>query len=342
MPVRVLGPDGSGTNETVTAGLVYAAQKGAKVVNVSFAGPGYSTAMEGAIDEPPQTLFVVAAGNGEPTVSGTTSSSRPSIPATTGDLEQPHLRRGDDSYGRARDFSNYGIHHIPLAAPGHRILSTRAAATPCSATASRPRPAGRPAAAAVVGADDRGRCAGSWSATDSPGASYVDDDRELVPDAGAARPEPAHGCTLAYRMRLEAEFSFDHFFVDASTDGSNWDRSPGSRARRWGTGSPSRRSCRSRAPRPPAPVRPLERRVGHVRTASTSTASRSTATGPAPPRTRYTSIHGTSLASAHVAGGRRVRAGEEPVAPVGVVLRRDRARRRLRSGARARRTAHCV
>src|SRR5215218_5634936 len=63
MPVRVLDGSGSGSNATVTAGLVYACSHGANIVNASLGGTGYSTAMRDAIAGCPNTLFVVAAGN---------------------------------------------------------------------------------------------------------------------------------------------------------------------------------------------------------------------------------------------------------------------------------------
>jgi thermitase len=66
LPVRVLGPDGNGTVETVTNGFLYAAAQGANVVNASLGGSGESAAMKAAVDAAADTtLFVVAAGNGE-------------------------------------------------------------------------------------------------------------------------------------------------------------------------------------------------------------------------------------------------------------------------------------
>ena len=62
MPVRVLGPQG-GTNQTVTDGFAYAVQEGARVVNASLGGSGFSQAMKNVIDGAATTLFVVAAGN---------------------------------------------------------------------------------------------------------------------------------------------------------------------------------------------------------------------------------------------------------------------------------------
>src|SRR4051812_31772955 len=63
MPVRALNALGSGNNADISDAFTYAANNGAKVVNASLGGPGFSTAMSNAITTHPQTLFVVAAGN---------------------------------------------------------------------------------------------------------------------------------------------------------------------------------------------------------------------------------------------------------------------------------------
>src|SRR4051812_21659292 len=63
MPVRALNALGSGNNADISDAFTYAANNGAKVVNASLGGPGFSTAMSNVITTHPQTLFVVAAGN---------------------------------------------------------------------------------------------------------------------------------------------------------------------------------------------------------------------------------------------------------------------------------------
>jgi subtilisin family serine protease len=62
MPVKVLDNTGSGTSDEVAAGLRYAADHGAKIVNVSIGGPR-SQVISDAIAAYPGTLFVVSAGN---------------------------------------------------------------------------------------------------------------------------------------------------------------------------------------------------------------------------------------------------------------------------------------
>ncbi|MGD9648418.1 MAG: S8 family serine peptidase [Pirellulales bacterium] len=64
MPVRVLGSDGSGSSTAVAAGIRYAADNGADIINLSLGG-SYSTAILSAIQYAQQrdVLVVAAAGN---------------------------------------------------------------------------------------------------------------------------------------------------------------------------------------------------------------------------------------------------------------------------------------
>lgn len=65
LPVKVLGADGSGNDSDVIAGLVWATDHGADVVVMSFSDPGYSDALQVAIDYAwaNGVVLVAAAGN---------------------------------------------------------------------------------------------------------------------------------------------------------------------------------------------------------------------------------------------------------------------------------------
>jgi len=65
MPIRVLGRDGFGTNSGVAEGILYAAEHGAKVVNLSLGGTSASQSIAEAVAEADRrgVILVAAAGN---------------------------------------------------------------------------------------------------------------------------------------------------------------------------------------------------------------------------------------------------------------------------------------
>ena len=71
MPVRVLGNDGSGTSFDVAAGIRYAAENGADIINLSLGG-GYSSSIRAAIEYAGQlgSIVIAAAGNSGASIPG--------------------------------------------------------------------------------------------------------------------------------------------------------------------------------------------------------------------------------------------------------------------------------
>jgi subtilisin family serine protease len=65
MPVKVLDSTGSGKTSTIAAGIVWAVDRGARVVNMSFGGPGTTSVLRGAISyaSGKGAVLVAAAGN---------------------------------------------------------------------------------------------------------------------------------------------------------------------------------------------------------------------------------------------------------------------------------------
>ena len=65
LPVTVLGADGTGQDSDIIAGVVYAADAGADVILMSFSNPGYSPALQAAIDYAwaSGAVLVAATGN---------------------------------------------------------------------------------------------------------------------------------------------------------------------------------------------------------------------------------------------------------------------------------------
>jgi subtilisin family serine protease len=127
LPVRVLGPMGSGTTETITDGFAYAAARGARVVNASLGGANYDPAMAAAIAAAPETLFVVAAGNGGRDAVGDDNDLLPVYPCN---FASPNVIcvAATDASDSLPTFSNFGATSVDLAAPGVGIWSTYAGA----------------------------------------------------------------------------------------------------------------------------------------------------------------------------------------------------------------------
>jgi subtilisin family serine protease len=124
LEVKVADAEGRLADSDIVDGFNYAVQKGAKVVNASFGGPGNSSAFKKAIQAAPGTLLVVAAGN-----DGTSNDTTPSYPANYG-LPNIIVVAASDAQDQLTSFSNYGPKTVNLAAPGLGILST----TPLQAT----------------------------------------------------------------------------------------------------------------------------------------------------------------------------------------------------------------
>jgi thermitase len=126
LPVRALGPDGEGNASDVASGFAWAADHGARVVNASLSGVGRSVAMENAIAAHPDTLFVVAAGNGDAYRHGLDEDALPEderdYPCAT-PASNVVCVAAVDARGALASFSNYGATSVDVGAPGVRISS---------------------------------------------------------------------------------------------------------------------------------------------------------------------------------------------------------------------------
>ena len=76
MPVKVLGADGTGNDSDIITGLVWAADNGADVALMSFSNPGYSQALQDAVDYAWSHGVVVVAAVGNDGVTDTDVSRR--------------------------------------------------------------------------------------------------------------------------------------------------------------------------------------------------------------------------------------------------------------------------
>jgi thermitase len=124
LPLRVLDSRDQAYDSSVAQAFDYAGDLGLRVVNASLGGEsGPSLTLARAVAEHPNTLYVVAAGNGGSDQVGDNNDAREVLPC---DLPQPNVVcvGATDQHDRRAPFSNYGAASVDLFAPGVDIVST--------------------------------------------------------------------------------------------------------------------------------------------------------------------------------------------------------------------------
>lgn len=127
LPVQVLGPDGGGYEGDVADGIIWAADHGAKVLNISLGDGVDSAVVKAAIAyaQGKDVLVVAAAGNAREACTGTVADSE----GCGNPVEYPAAYPGvlgvgaTDTSDAIASFSETGS-FVDLVAPGVRILST--------------------------------------------------------------------------------------------------------------------------------------------------------------------------------------------------------------------------
>ena len=142
LPVAIADADGRTTPAALVKGLRYATARGARVINISFGGRGYSAAEQTAIDDAVRAgaLVVVAAGNDGGAGGG---------PAYPGAYRQVLTVGALGSGGRALAISERGP-QVAIAAPGKDIASIPPRALPGIRATGLVRRTGTSMAAAIV------------------------------------------------------------------------------------------------------------------------------------------------------------------------------------------------
>ncbi|MBN8536800.1 MAG: S8 family serine peptidase [Deltaproteobacteria bacterium] len=120
MPLKFLDAQGSGSTANAIKAIYYAVNNGAKIINNSWGGPGYSSALLEALTYAynHQILIVSAAGN-----SSKNNDSNEIYPANYGVPSNVSIAATSDT-DKLASFSNYGIQKVHLASPGIYIYST--------------------------------------------------------------------------------------------------------------------------------------------------------------------------------------------------------------------------
>lgn len=114
LPLKVCNATGACSMDAIVSALQYAADQGARIINMSLSGSGCSSTLEAAIDYAyfEQGAVIVAAAGNENALVGYPAAYEPVI--AVGAL---------DRHGQRAYFSNYGD-ALDLVAPGVRIFST--------------------------------------------------------------------------------------------------------------------------------------------------------------------------------------------------------------------------
>ena len=144
MPITVLDADGLGQDSDIIEGIVWAVDHGADVINLSFSNPGYSAALQAAIDYAWASDAVVVAATGND------GSSAPAYPAgDRGVVGVSNTDRAD----ALNSSSNHGADTF-LAAPGTDIRTLAAGGGTLSVTGTSASSAEVAGAAAMLRAID--------------------------------------------------------------------------------------------------------------------------------------------------------------------------------------------
>ena len=236
MPLRAADGAGSLDDADILAAINYACQNNADIVNGSFGGPDFSTAIANAIKSGAcaNTLFVFAAGNDGADL----DPDSPNSNAYPCEYHRPAAEGGADALnvlcvaatqedGTLATFSNRGDPAVHLAAPGTDIWSAQQVYT-----APLPGwPDGFEGTAAAFNNRWNNRLAtsgdklwnrksgvrksGTFSLSDSPTGNYNNNTQTSIRRMTKFSLVGRRGCRLFYNMRLATEAGFDVFFINA-------------------------------------------------------------------------------------------------------------------------------
>jgi PKD repeat protein len=112
MAVKVMNAGGTGTLDDVASGIIYATDAGAKVINLSLAGPAGMQTLEAAVNHAWTQGALVVAG------AGNDGANAPMFPAGYANAMAIGATGETDTHAC---FSNYAEDYISVAAPGENI-----------------------------------------------------------------------------------------------------------------------------------------------------------------------------------------------------------------------------
>lgn len=219
MALRAGAANGDLLDSDIISAFTYACARGARVVNASFGGPGFSQAMLDVIASPAcaNTLFVTAAGNDAVNLDAATS-----YPCSFAAANLVCVAATDVD-GSLASFSNYGPGSVDLAAPGVDVLST----FPDFQVAFEDDFESSITSTWTLGGTSPswGRQpdgAGGFVLSDSPSGDYAASQDTWARPTSALDFSGKRGCGVDYDLTLDTQEGHDFLFVEGSTDGTNW------------------------------------------------------------------------------------------------------------------------
>jgi hypothetical protein len=120
MPVKVLDNHGSANDDDIAAGITFAVDHGASVINLSLGGPGASITLQTAVDYATNHNVVVVAAAGNDGTKGVAAATTPHYPAACDGVISVGAT---DAAGNHANFSSYGS-WVDVVAPGETTSST--------------------------------------------------------------------------------------------------------------------------------------------------------------------------------------------------------------------------
>ncbi len=128
MPIKALNSRGSGKSSDIAEAMVWAADNGASIINLSVGGIGFAheTTLSNAISYAfNKNVVIVAAAGNDVAVNGGNISDNPVFPVCADNGENMIIGvTATDNNDLKPAFANFGKSCVDVSAPGRRILST--------------------------------------------------------------------------------------------------------------------------------------------------------------------------------------------------------------------------
>lgn len=227
MPLRFLGASGAGDTAAAVEAVYYAVDNGARVINASWGGGGFSRALYDALAYAlgKEVLFVAAAGN-----QGNDNDLSSFYPCGY-DLPNVICVAATDHRDELAWFSNYGTKKVHLGAPGVSIFSSLPEFSygPLEILYTQDFDGGETRLAEIGWAS--GGTYSTWTITpgkgvggtrcleDSPGTLYRNDTASLAVYLNPFLSEKNKSYTLWYDWKGSLEYGYDALAVLFSGDG---------------------------------------------------------------------------------------------------------------------------